>query len=417
MSRIQKIHIVNFETIEDAWLEFDQRGAIVLKGYNDSGKSAIILALRVFLYDYRRREQVAFIRDYTSYARIVWYDEDGTIILRDILSTGQSYYNVYKDNFDNLIFTTKENGVCVPFDGVPEFVQNILDVGSYDKMHLNVGDDRDPILLGDTSGGDNYKFLSNQLHSDELSLASSLLNADKNAKQAHISEITSELNVLRKEYNSLFGVSEYLINELESMDKDIDSKQENMEYLDKVSKEVETYKNIKVLPRIDTIDKTRLVDIWGILKNYEYLQKDTILPTLSTMDESRLKLLSLIVKSRMNLDNITILPRLNKIEDSRLKLLSSIIKNVTSMPQECIEGQISTVESDKLALLRSIEKNVGQYLELSVNIEQGKSEKEKILKSLEELEVELSKTQTRTIKCNNCGSVIPLDSDSVGTVG
>ena len=417
MSRIQKIHIVNFETIEDAWLEFDQRGAIVLKGYNDSGKSAIILALRVFLYDYRRREQVAFIRDYTSYARIVWYDEDGTIILRDILSTGQSYYNVYKDNFDNLIFTTKENGVCVPFDGVPEFVQNILDVGSYDKMHLNVGDDRDPILLGDTSGGDNYKFLSNQLHSDELSLASSLLNADKNAKQAHISEITSELNVLRKEYNSLFGVSEYLINELESMDKDIDSKQENMEYLDKVSKEVETYKNIKVLPRMYTIDKTRLADIWGILKNYEYLQKDTILPTLSTMDESRLKLLSLIVKSRMNLDNITILPRLNKIEDSRLKLLSSIIKNVTSMPQECIEGQISTVESDKLALLRSIEKNVGQYLELSVNIEQGKSEKEKILKSLEELEVELSKTQTRTIKCNNCGSVIPLDSDSVGTVG
>lgn len=409
MSRIQKIHIVNFETIEDAWLEFDQRGAIVLKGYNDSGKSAIILALRVFLYDYRRREQVAFIRDYTSYARVVWYDEDGTIILRDILSTGQSYYNVYKDNFDNLIFTTKENGVCVPFDGVPEFVQNILDVGSYDKMHLNVGDDRDPILLGDTSGGDNYKFLSNQLHSDELSLASSLLNADKNAKQAHISEITSELNVLRKEYNSLFGVNEYLINELESMDKDIDSKQENMECLDKVSKEVETYKNIKVLPRIETIDKTRLVDIGGILKNCEYLQKDTTVHTLPTMDESRLKLLSLIVKSKMNLDNITILPRLNKIEDSRLELLSSIIKNVTSMPQECIEGQISTIKSDRLSLLRSIEKNVGQYINISECMEKSGKEKSEILKNLERLESELSKTQKRVIKCNNCGSVIPVD--------
>lgn len=409
MSRLQKVHIVNFETIEDAWLEFDQRGAIVLKGYNDSGKSAIILALRVFLYDYKRREQTSFIRDFTKYARVVWYDEDGTIVLRDILASGQSYYNVYKDNFDNMIFSTKENGVCVPFDGVPEFVQNILDVGAYDKMHLNVGDDRDPILLGDTSGGDNYKFLSNQLHSDELSLASSLLNADKNAKQAHISELNAELGVLRKEYNSLFGVSLPLIEQLEEMDKDLDTKQSVMDSLSKIKSSMEVLDSIKVLPRLSQIDEKRVKSVAGILDSVKYLQKDTVIPTIPKLDINRVKLLSMIVKSKMNLDNIRTIPRLHKIENSRLELLTRIIKNVSSMPKISLDTNLECVESERLKLLRGIESNFGQLLGLTEEIKKSESSKAEVVSKLEELEKELSKTQKRTIKCNNCGSVIPID--------
>lgn len=406
LRRVDKIHIQNFETIEDAWLQFDQRGVIVLKGYNDSGKSAIILALRVLLYDYRRREHTAFVRDDTEYARIVWYDTDGTIVLRDIHSNGQTYYNVYKDSFDNCIFSTVDNGMIVPFDGVPEFVQNIFGVGSYDKLYLNAGDDRDPILLAETSGGDNYKFLSTQLHSDELALASSLLNSDKNAKQTRLSELSAELRVVQKEYNTLGGVTESLVNKVSEMDSQLDKEVDKLEKLEEISNKNSTLSTLAKIPTLEKIDTKRLQVIYDINSKSNILSKEELC-ILPIIEQKQLSLLKDIIES-CTVVNSDIPPIMKTIDDGRLRILHTVLDNINKISTDTLSTELKELEEARLIHMNGIVHNLKTLSNLDSELDNTQDELQKLKTTLGVLEEEVSKYKVQTVKCNNCGSVITI---------
>lgn len=406
MRRIDKIHIQNFETIEDAWLEFDQRGVIVLKGYNDSGKSAIILALRVFLYDYKRREHSSFVRDDTEYARIVWYDTDGTIILRDIYANGQSYYKVFKDSFDNMIFTTIDNGMIVPFDGVPEFIQDIFGVGSYGKLYLNAGDDRDPILLAETSGGDNYKFLSTQLYSDELALASSLLNSDKNEKQTKLSELNAELRLLRKEHNSLFGVTQALVDRVTEMDNELDTLADKREIIEGISEKDKLLSTLARVPNLNKIDTEQLKVISDIYDKSKVLTKEDLC-TLPSIESERLSMLNKIIQSCTLIDKVT-LPTMESIDIDRLSILYKVLSNMEKLGTETLKVDLGKIDEVQL---RDIEEIVGTYsmlVKLDNELSSEEALKEELKTTLGVLEKEVSQYKIQTVKCNNCGTVITL---------
>lgn len=404
MRRLRKIHIQNFETIEDAWLEFDQRGVLVLKGYNDSGKSAIVMALRVLLYDYRRREHTAFVRDDTEFARIVWYDEDGIIVLRDIFSNGQTYYRVFKDNFENEIFTTLSNGVIVPFEGVPEFVQKIFGVGSYDKLYLNTGDDRDPILLAETSGGDNYKFLSTQLHSDELALASNLLNSDKNAKQTKISELSAELAVLRKEYNSLYGVSEALVNRVSNMDERIDILDTRESMLKEISEKGNSIQGLGILPTLLKIESDKLKVINDIMKKSKELDSET-LPVIPIVEQEQLGMMQSIIKG-INSINENILPKLNSIDGKKLDILRSILSNIQKVQEAVVIPELSIIDKNRVVKLLNILRHIEDVRGMEMELTDNQRDLEKYKNELSLLESEVSKYKVHTVKCTNCGTVM-----------
>lgn len=406
LRRVDKIHIKNFETIEDAWIQFDQRGVIVLKGYNDSGKSAIILALRVLLYDYRRREHANFVRDDTEFARIVWYDEDGTIVLRDIYANGQTYYKVYKDTFENCIFSTIDNGVIVPFDGVPEFVQSIFGVGSYDKLYLNAGDDRDPILLAETSGGDNYKFLSAQLHSDELALASSLLNSDKNEKQTRLSELNAELRVIKKEFSTLGGITESLVNKVSDMDNQLDVESSKLSVFEEILNKSNTIDTLARIPTLDKLDSDKLKVISDINEKSILLSKEDLC-VLPSIEQNQLALLGGIIES-CNVVSADTLPIIDTIDSNKLEILHNVLSNINKITTDTLSVDLEKIEGTRLNGINSIVCNLDALRTLDKELDTTQGELKQLQTTLGALEEEISKYKVQTVKCNNCGSVITI---------
>ena len=105
-------------SFKKAKVAFDETGIINIKGYNDSGKSAVLRGLVVCLMDMFRRNQAKFIRYGEEYFRIVVSFEDGVSILRDKYLNGQSLYEVYKNG--ECVFTTKQGNKLSKVDGVPK---------------------------------------------------------------------------------------------------------------------------------------------------------------------------------------------------------------------------------------------------------------------------------------------------------
>ena len=56
-SKIKEVEVFNFMSFKHARLVFDETNILNLKGYNDSGKSAILRAVVVCLTDMYKRAQ------------------------------------------------------------------------------------------------------------------------------------------------------------------------------------------------------------------------------------------------------------------------------------------------------------------------------------------------------------------------
>ena len=90
MSKLLGWKVQNFMSIADAKVEFDESNIINFKGYNDSGKSAMLTALKVLLTNANPTKQVGFIQDGKDFFRIMAFFDDGVVILRDKYANGQS---------------------------------------------------------------------------------------------------------------------------------------------------------------------------------------------------------------------------------------------------------------------------------------------------------------------------------------
>ena len=154
----------NFMSIENGKCEFDERNIINLKGYKDSGKSAMLLALKVLLSNSHPTKQVDFIQDNKDYFRIIAYFDDGVMILRDKYINGQSLYEMYKDN--QVIFSTKQkNGALSSVKGVPEPIQQYLGLITYEDAILNARACFEKQIGVQTTGSENYKMFNTVLKS------------------------------------------------------------------------------------------------------------------------------------------------------------------------------------------------------------------------------------------------------------
>lgn len=384
MSRLVKIQLYNFECFDFAEVEFDSRNIIVLKGYNDSGKTAINNSQKVLLYNGMKSEQVNMIKEGADYFRILDYFDDGVVIMFDKYSNGSSVYTLYKDGFkdENILFTTVQNGVAVPFDGVPEPISDYLGVGSYKNIYLNVRERNDKMLLTDTSGSDNYKFITSVLHTDELVLASTMLNTDKNNKQAEINSKASVLSVKKSEYNDLFGITENLVNYTERLDKDIDAGEFRQRSLENISAVIKREEEIKILPELHQLNGKRLKDLKEILLKLNDV-KEPVLDNLEFINSDRCKILLNIVSRVRKLGSLVVLNNIDHIDTDRLKTISSI--------QSVLK---SVADIDR----RSVECN---------------AELDTLKERLNQLSQEISKYGNKVVKCDNCGSLVSVEESKV----
>ena len=95
-SKILFWEVWNFMSIEHGKAEFDEQNIINFKGYNDSGKSAMLTALKVAITNSNPTKQVSFIQDDKEFFRVLIVFDDGITILRDKYLNGQSLYEMYK---------------------------------------------------------------------------------------------------------------------------------------------------------------------------------------------------------------------------------------------------------------------------------------------------------------------------------
>lgn len=380
-SKMLWLRIINFESIEDATLYFDERGCLILKGYNDSGKSAVINANRVFFYNWEPRKQDGFIQDDKTYFRLVGGFDDGVIVLRDKYTNGSSMLNMYKDGKmteENLVYTNKQGNTLLQFEGIPEVVAEYLGVASFNNMYLNARDSKDPLFLVHTSGSENYSALSYMLRTEELSLSAKLLNADKNKKQSEIGELNSKLAILKSEYNSLYGYTEQSINALKTIDNILTNCEEKEKLLSDLDKNIKEAVSLVDIPKLEELDSIRFKKINIIVENLKELEIE-ISPQVPTIDSKKLSLIRSIINTYDEINTISEVPTLSEIETDRVKLIAKINSEIN--------------EINKLDI------------ELNLDVKTAKKLKEEI----DNYEQELKKLGGETVVCNNCGSLVVIN--------
>lgn len=380
-SRLIAWEVWNFMSIEHAKAEFDESNIVNFKGYNDSGKSTMLRALDVLLYNIKPRMQTAFIQDGKDYCRVMAYFDDGVIILRDKYINGQSLYEVYKGS--ECIYSTKQGNLLTKVSDVPEVIKQYLGLISYDDMYLNSRSCFDKQLLVQTTGSENYKFLNAVLKSEEIAIASELVNTDKNKVLSDINVTETELSIYRRQTAGVQGVSGEMVSALKSLDKNIDINDSRLSSLGNCDELLKNVNSIPDIPEIEKIDDLRVKSLAKLSQIQHEIDTSVVAPEVTTVSPDRLLALKHITELREELKGVSVPPSILSLDSSRLSLLLQLIRSATEL--DSISRHIS--EQDK-----SLD---------SLNAECA------------ELEAEMTKLGKNYVKCPNCGTLVEANSGHV----
>ena len=377
-SSIDYIEVINFMVYSHAKISFDDSNIINLKGYNSSGKSAMLKAVVCCMLNMYTNSQTKFIRHGESYFRIMIKFKDGVLILKDRYISGQSLYEVYKN--EELIFTTKVGSRFAKVYDVPQVIEDYLGMCIVSTGALNYQVRNDKLWLIETTGSDNYNSLNEILKSEEISRASSLINSDRNKLSSEITGIEASLNEVKL---SLIDISEY-----------------TEELLDRLEKREKLCKRLS--------DRYR--DISSLVKLVEDIKSIPDIPDVPTLDSDRLGLLSSIGDTVSSLNSIVINPDVSKCDIRRL----SDIERVNSALLE-----YSSVEGLDVPDILEIETNRGTELENMLSLLKEYSDSESIVSAcyndyqdtvieLDRVVNEALKNGIEFVRCDTCGSYIEV---------
>lgn len=380
-SKLVSWEVYNFMVYSYAKCEFDDRGIITIKGYNDSGKSTMLLALTVLMFNLKPNQQVSFIKDDCDYFRIVAHFDDGVTILRDKYINGQSLYEMYKD--DQVIFSTKNGKALTKVSAVPEPIEKYLGLIAHDGTCLNSRSCIDKQLLVQTTGSENYKLLNVILKSEELAVATQMLNDDKNRVLQDINSTESKLNSAKEIAGVGTSLTDELISSLESMDKDCDIYEQMINSIIGINNLQNSIDSIKIIPEISPVDCTQFDELLNIDKLIQALSKIQIYPELNQVDSQRLDLLQSIITILSELSTISELPKLSSINTEQLDMLISIwasFEEIKSLSNDLDEMQNRLMILDK---------------EMNTCV------------------IQMGEFGKKVIKCPNCGTVYDSDEEHV----
>lgn len=377
-SKIVSVEVMNFMVYTHAVLNFDDLNIINIKGYNSSGKSTMLKAIAVCLMNMYPKAQTKFIRHGEKYFRIVVKFDDGVTIVRDKYITGQSLYEVYKD--DVCVFTTKEGGKLTKVEGVPQVVQDYLGLCIVSTGCLNYQVRQDRLWLIETTGSDNYNSLNEILKSEELSRANALLNSDKNALNSEITGIEASLQETKL---SLMEVGDYSIELLsnlkvkESVCKELKSKYLTLKG---ITDTIELLNNLPTIPEVESIDVSQLNSISSI---------DTIIGELGTIVEYP-------DISKLQVDRVADITRISNILET-LKGIDTSVPEVTTIDVEGFIslGKIASLIEEIKSCVVDLKKLEGATTQVSSHlnriVEQGK------------------KQGIKYVQCDSCGTYMAVN--------
>lgn len=417
-SRLLWWSVENFMCIAQARVEFDDTNIINFKGFNDSGKSAMLRALEVILSNKYPTEQAKFIKDGESYFRIMVGFSDGVVLLRDKYISGQSLYAMYKDNKE--IFTTKQNGKYIKVTEVPDVIKQYVDFVEYDGIYLNSRSCFDPQLLVQTSGSKNYRLFNSVLHSEELAQANQLLNTDKNTLIASRNSKEMEVEVLKNQASSIPDLTEDVITGLEILDKSLDKAEEASTMLSTTLDYHSRLDAIVIPPELSALDTSQL-DTMVALANLRLSMKklkDISLPEGFAPIEGT-EQLSDVAHLQEVQGNITALEE--ELSTTSLELTeiqgTEQLRDIKKLSASCEKlsyvdsysdtiPELEAVDEERLKAIRvlssqahSYNKVQEEYLALESKLKGFEDELQGIMKTL-------SANNIKTVTCKNCGQLM-----------
>jgi DNA repair exonuclease SbcCD ATPase subunit len=380
-SSITSWEVWNFQSIEHGKCEFDERNIINLKGYNDSGKSAMLNALKVALCNANPTKQVGFIQDDKDYFRVLVTFSDGVQILRDKYINGQSLYEMYKDG--KCVFSTKNGNALTKVSDVPQPIADYLGLIMYDGACLNARACFEKQIGVQTSGSENYKMFNTVLKSEEIATASTLLNNDKNKLASDISATDYDLQAQKNLLGTSGKITEDMVVFLKEHDAELDKLEANASELIAICNIYNGMISIPVIPEIASIDMSQVSELANIERLIKELNGVVITPEVTAIDTVRLTELANIVSLNNALAQISVAPELATISDTQLNDLL-IISNMVSTLAE-LDKEIS--DADKRISDTAVE--------------------------LEQLQKELANHGVKMVKCPGCGQIFDPEQQHV----
>ncbi|WP_062050848.1 AAA family ATPase [Bacillus sp. JCM 19034] len=146
MNNIRSVHIENFQSHLDTYIEFDN-GLNMIVGQSDSGKTAIIRAIRWALFN--QPKGTDFLRVSADFVRVTVTLSNDTIICRERTSS-KNRYSIKRPEQDDLIL--EGFGFSVPHEVLEAHGMGHLRVDTDRDLALHVSQQLDgPFLLEETS--------------------------------------------------------------------------------------------------------------------------------------------------------------------------------------------------------------------------------------------------------------------------
>lgn len=376
-SKLIAWEVWNFMSIEYAKVEFDGTNIINIKGYNDSGKSAMLRALDVLMFNIKPNAQLDMIQDDKEYFRVMAYFNDGVCILRDKYVNGQGLYELYKGN--EVLFSTKQNGALTKISAVPDVIKEYLGLITSSDWNINSRSCFEKQLLVQTTGSENNRALNEVLRSEELAVAGEMLNADKNKVKSELSVAETELELYKKQIADSRGVSKELLEALRENDKILDVAEDKFSSLCACKETQNSLLEIPQIPELTQIDASQLAELSMIINCDTQIAEIPSIPEVSIIDISRVSLLGQISTLFAEINSVPDVPQCEEIDSSRLELMLQIA-NIFS---ECANYD---------GIIENLDK-----------------EQEGISESLKDVQKQLDELGQKFTICPNCGAVISTE--------
>ena len=409
---IKEVEIFNFMSIKHAHIMFDGTNIINIKGYNDSGKSAILRAVIICLADQFKTVQAKYIMHGCEFFRVVVTFEDGISIVRDKYSTGQSLYEMYKGR--DLLFTTKSGKTLTKVSGVPKPIEDYIGLCMTESGCLNYQNaNNTKMLLVETTGSENYRELNTVLKSEEIAKASVLINSDRNDLSTAMQEIQKELSSKQETYNERKGITQELVDAIGEKDKQSEGILEKDEFLKNIIQIYNSIVSMKNVPTVDEIDENRLQHIEKLSDFVENEDNFRVYPKIDSVENvGKVSEIEKLYRLLSELENTkaTSAPTVKKIDTyEKIESIEEIYKYFQTLTKVKVTPNVEpegTENISKLNSLDTINQTFDNFVESLKNLKKIEMKLTKAKDFIEKLVLEADRQGIKMQICPNCGTVV-----------
>lgn len=402
-SRLLGWEVWNFMAFKHASVSFDEKNILNFKGYNDSGKSAMCLALNILMTNTDPNKQVDFIHDECDYFRVVAYFDDDIKILRDKYINGQSLYEMYKG--EELIFTTKNGKALTRVSEVPQPIQEYLGLISYDNTYLNFRSCIDKQFGAETTGSENYLAFNTVLKAEELASATQMLNNDKNRLVADMSGLENELYVTKQMCTEGNNITDEMVDTLTALDKTVDTLDIRGVDAKQLNDVTTSLSAIPVFPAVEPIETAQFDTLCNLANMKKEVEAIVDYPVVETIDTGRLDEIAGLSKKLEELKGLPTYPEVTLVDTKQIDEISVLWGISQELNTLVVAPAVDTIDSSQLEMICNLRNLLSEIGSCDAKTQQIDGELIELGKTVEQYSAMLQQMGIKMVKCPNCGQM------------